>query len=194
MESRPSKPPRVLDGSVLGTIRSSSSLRGGSEMSSRQPPVVEAQMLLSDLVIGESPRWHENRLWFANWGAGEIVAVDLEGNAEVVAKGPPGLGWSIDWLARRSPARDRPRTPARGARRLDGQSRRPERPGRRRLQRDRRRRPRQHLRQRRLSTSTPVKGTPRASSPWSPPMAPYAEWPTGSRSPTAWPSRPTTRR
>jgi sugar lactone lactonase YvrE len=49
-------------------------------------------------VIGESPRWHEGRLWFANWGAGEIVAVDLAGDAEVVATGPPGLGWSIDWL------------------------------------------------------------------------------------------------
>jgi sugar lactone lactonase YvrE len=67
-------------------------------MASQQPPVVEAQLLLSDLVIGESPRWHEDRLWFANWGTGEIVAVDLEGDAEVVAKGPPGLGWSIDWL------------------------------------------------------------------------------------------------
>jgi sugar lactone lactonase YvrE len=53
---------------------------------------------LDDLVIGESPRWHEGRLWFANWGAEEIVAVDLDGNAEVVGKGPPGLGWSIDWL------------------------------------------------------------------------------------------------
>jgi sugar lactone lactonase YvrE len=61
-------------------------------------PVVEAQPLLSDLVIGESPRWHENRLWFANWGTEEIVAVDLEGNAEVAGKGSPGLGWSIDWL------------------------------------------------------------------------------------------------
>jgi sugar lactone lactonase YvrE len=67
-------------------------------MSSQQPPVVEPQLLLSDLVIGESPRWHENRLWFANWGTGEIVAVDLEGNAEVVGTGPPGLGWSIEWL------------------------------------------------------------------------------------------------
>jgi sugar lactone lactonase YvrE len=67
-------------------------------MSSEQPPVAEAQLLLSDLVIGESPRWHENRLWFANWGAGEIVAVDLEGRSEVVGQGPPGLGWSIDWL------------------------------------------------------------------------------------------------
>jgi len=54
--------------------------------------------LLTGLVIGESPRWHEGRLWFANWGAEEIVAVDADGNAEVVAKGPPGLGWSIDWL------------------------------------------------------------------------------------------------
>jgi sugar lactone lactonase YvrE len=66
-------------------------------MSSQQPSP-EAELLLSDLVIGESPRWHENRLWFAHWGTGEIVAVDLEGNAEVVGTGPPGLGWSIDWL------------------------------------------------------------------------------------------------
>ncbi|HEY6775527.1 MAG TPA: SMP-30/gluconolactonase/LRE family protein [Thermoleophilaceae bacterium] len=49
-------------------------------------------------VIGESPRWHDDRLWFAHWGTGEIVAVDLDGNSEVVGQGPPGLGWSIDWL------------------------------------------------------------------------------------------------
>ena len=67
-------------------------------MSSRQPQELKAELLLSDLVIGESPRWHENRLWFAHWGTGEIVAVDLEGNAEVAGRGPPGLGWSIDWL------------------------------------------------------------------------------------------------
>jgi sugar lactone lactonase YvrE len=67
-------------------------------MSSQEPPGVEAQLLLADLVIGESPRWHEDRLWFANWGTGEVVAVDREGRGEVVGKGPPGLGWSIDWL------------------------------------------------------------------------------------------------
>jgi sugar lactone lactonase YvrE len=67
-------------------------------MSSQESSVVEAQPLLTGLVIGESPRWHEDRLWFANWGTEEIVAVDLEGNAEVVGKGAPGLGWSIDWL------------------------------------------------------------------------------------------------
>jgi sugar lactone lactonase YvrE len=59
---------------------------------------LQAKPLLTGLVIGESPRWHEGRLWFANWGAEEIVAVDLDGNTEVVAKGPPRLGWSIDWL------------------------------------------------------------------------------------------------
>jgi sugar lactone lactonase YvrE len=67
-------------------------------MSSQGASVVEARTLLGGLVIGESPRWHDGRLWFANWGTKEIIAVDLEGNAEVVAKGPPGLGWSIDWL------------------------------------------------------------------------------------------------
>jgi sugar lactone lactonase YvrE len=67
-------------------------------MSSHDSSTLEAKPLLKGLVIGESPRWHAERLWFANWGAEEIVAVDLAGNAEVVAQGPPGLGWSIDWL------------------------------------------------------------------------------------------------
>jgi sugar lactone lactonase YvrE len=65
---------------------------------SQEPEVLEAHPLLSGLVIGESPRWHDGRLWFAHWGAGEIVAVDVEGNSEVVGAGPAGLGWSIDWL------------------------------------------------------------------------------------------------
>src|SRR5215217_3946349 len=67
-------------------------------MSSQESAVLEAQTLLSGLAIGESPRWHEGRLWLAHWGTGEIVAVDLDGRSEVVGQGPPGLGWSIDWL------------------------------------------------------------------------------------------------
>jgi sugar lactone lactonase YvrE len=58
----------------------------------------EPRVLLSGLAYVESPRWHEGRLWFAHWGTGEIVAVDLDGKSEVAAHGPPGLGWSIDWL------------------------------------------------------------------------------------------------
>jgi sugar lactone lactonase YvrE len=58
----------------------------------------EPRVLLSGLAYVESPRWHDLRLWFAHWGTDEIVTVDLDGNSEVVAHGPGGLGWSIDWL------------------------------------------------------------------------------------------------
>jgi sugar lactone lactonase YvrE len=58
----------------------------------------EPRVLLDGLGIGESPRWHDGRLWFANWGAQEIVAVDLEGASEVVAQGPTAAGYAIDWL------------------------------------------------------------------------------------------------
>ena len=59
------------------------------------PPV---RPLLSGLVMVESARWHDGRLWFAHWGVGEVIAVDMDGTAEVMAEGPPQMGWSIDWL------------------------------------------------------------------------------------------------
>jgi sugar lactone lactonase YvrE len=59
----------------------------------------ELKVLLDDLAVVESPRWHDGRLWFAHWVADEIVAVDLDGAIEVVRGGPAGFGWSIDWLA-----------------------------------------------------------------------------------------------
>jgi sugar lactone lactonase YvrE len=58
----------------------------------------EPRLILSRLAYVESPRWHDGRLWFAHWGTDEIIAVDLDGNSEVVGHGPGGLGWSIDWL------------------------------------------------------------------------------------------------
>jgi sugar lactone lactonase YvrE len=64
-------------------------------MAAVHPP---PRVLLEGLAYVESPRWHDGRLWFAHWGAEEIVAVDLDGNAEVMGRGAPGLGWSIDWL------------------------------------------------------------------------------------------------
>jgi sugar lactone lactonase YvrE len=60
--------------------------------------MADPNILLTGLVVGESPRWHEGRLWFANWGAQEIVAVDLDGKSEVVAHSPTAAGYSIDWL------------------------------------------------------------------------------------------------
>jgi sugar lactone lactonase YvrE len=60
--------------------------------------VLEPRVLLDGLAMPESPRWHDGRLWFSNWGADEIVAVDLAGNSEVVAPGPEGAGWAVNWL------------------------------------------------------------------------------------------------
>jgi sugar lactone lactonase YvrE len=58
----------------------------------------EPTILLTGLAIGESPRWHDGRLWLANWGTQEVVAVDLDGNHEVVAHVPTTIPYSIDWL------------------------------------------------------------------------------------------------
>jgi sugar lactone lactonase YvrE len=56
-------------------------------------------MVLADgLVIGESPRWHDGRLWVANWGAQEVVAVDLAGDREVMERIETTVPFSIDWL------------------------------------------------------------------------------------------------
>ncbi len=57
-----------------------------------------ARTLLDGLTMVESARWHDGRLWFAHWGAGEVVAVDLDGTDEVMAPGPARMGWAIDWL------------------------------------------------------------------------------------------------
>src|SRR5437773_6426779 len=57
-------------------------------MPSKQSSSSEVQTLLTGLAYGESPRWHEGRLWFSNWGMQEIVAVDLEGHSEVILRMP----------------------------------------------------------------------------------------------------------
>jgi sugar lactone lactonase YvrE len=44
----------------------------------------EPQLLLDGLAFAESPRWHEDRLWVADWGAREILAVDARGESEVI--------------------------------------------------------------------------------------------------------------
>ena len=58
----------------------------------------ELKTLLTGLAMGESPRWHDDRLWFCDWGAQEIVAVDLDGNSEVAVRTQFGLPFCIDWL------------------------------------------------------------------------------------------------
>lgn len=58
----------------------------------------EVQTLLTGLAFGESPRWHEGRLWFSNWGTQQIVAIDLSGKSEIMVHVPTTLPFCIDWL------------------------------------------------------------------------------------------------
>jgi sugar lactone lactonase YvrE len=61
----------------------------------------EPKVLLDGLGIPESPRWHEGRLWFCNWIDRQVVAVDMDGTAEVMLTRDPAshpMGYSIDWL------------------------------------------------------------------------------------------------
>jgi sugar lactone lactonase YvrE len=48
--------------------------------------------------MGESPRWHDGRLWVADWMAQEVLVVDPASGAREVAAKIPSLPISIDWL------------------------------------------------------------------------------------------------
>lgn len=52
--------------------------------------------LMTGLVLGESPRWHGGRLWFSDWGAQQILAVDPSGASEVVAR-VASFPFCFDW-------------------------------------------------------------------------------------------------
>jgi sugar lactone lactonase YvrE len=47
--------------------------------------------------IPESARWHDGRLWLADWGSGQILALDPAGAAEVVLQ-IDALPLCFDWL------------------------------------------------------------------------------------------------
>lgn len=58
--------------------------------------MTEPRALMTGLALGESPRWHDDRLWFCDWGAQEVIALDLEGRSEVVVH-MPSFPFCIDW-------------------------------------------------------------------------------------------------
>jgi sugar lactone lactonase YvrE len=60
---------------------------------------IDLHILMTGLAFGESPRWHNGRLWFSNWTAQEIIAVDPQGKSEVIVRLPfSAFPFSIDWL------------------------------------------------------------------------------------------------
>jgi sugar lactone lactonase YvrE len=60
----------------------------------------EPRTIMTGIVFGESPRWHDGRLWFADWARQEIITVTPSGHDETVLSGPDnGFGPAcIDWL------------------------------------------------------------------------------------------------
>ena len=67
---------------------------------------------MTGIVFGESPRWHDDRLWFSDWGAQEVIAVDLEGKSEVIVRIPfPSIPMCIDFLPNARLSRQKARRP-----------------------------------------------------------------------------------
>ncbi len=91
----------------------------------------DVQILTGGLAFPESPRWHEGRVWVSDWGADEVIALDLEGRREVVAR-VASFPMCIDFLPDGRllivSAADG-RLLRHGARRLAGDPRRPVGPG-----------------------------------------------------------------
>ena len=46
----------------------------------------ELRVLVTGRGLVEAPRWHDGRLYFSDWTAGEVLAVDADGRTEVVAR------------------------------------------------------------------------------------------------------------
>jgi len=59
----------------------------------------DVQVLMTGIVLGESPRWHDGRLWFSDWGAQELLVVDPFGRSEVVMRDVAALPFCFDWSA-----------------------------------------------------------------------------------------------
>ena len=83
---------KIVAGSAISPAASRSPPRmgdsGAGTSGQRGCPMPELRTLMSGLVFGEQPRWHEGRLWFSDGGTQEVIAVDLDGNSEVILRGP----------------------------------------------------------------------------------------------------------
>jgi sugar lactone lactonase YvrE len=66
-------------------------------MPDRHSPRPSPRILLDGIAFGESPRWHDGRLWFCDWAAEELIAVDPDGQTELITN-VRSFPFSIDWL------------------------------------------------------------------------------------------------
>jgi len=60
---------------------------------------LKTEVLLDGLKFPESPRWHDDKLWFVDMEDHKVMTVDLNGNTETILELPnsvSGLGWLPD--------------------------------------------------------------------------------------------------
>ena len=60
--------------------------------------MTQTKTLLDGLGLGESPRWHGGRLWFADWVAQELIALEPASRERETIAAVDSLPCSIDWL------------------------------------------------------------------------------------------------
>jgi sugar lactone lactonase YvrE len=56
------------------------------------------RQLMDGILLGESPRWHDGKLWFADWVGQRLYTLTENGRSAVEAE-IASLPFSIDWLA-----------------------------------------------------------------------------------------------
>jgi sugar lactone lactonase YvrE len=56
-----------------------------------------ADIVIEGLAFGESPRWHDGRLYVSDMGANELITVTEDGKTELIAS-IPGMPMGTGWL------------------------------------------------------------------------------------------------
>lgn len=57
----------------------------------------EPRTLVTGIILGEQPHWHDDRLWFSDWASPEVIAADLQRNREVIVRAH-SFPCCVDWL------------------------------------------------------------------------------------------------
>ncbi len=55
-------------------------------------------VLMGGITFGESPRWHDERLWFSDWGANQVIALNPDDGSHEVVVSVPSFPMCIDFL------------------------------------------------------------------------------------------------
>ena len=59
--------------------------------------MAEITQLMDGILLGECPRWHDGKLWFADWVGQKLYTLDADGRSTVQAE-IASLPFSFDWL------------------------------------------------------------------------------------------------